>query len=162
VNDAHLHLLLNHIPVVGMLWAGLLLVGAWIARSQAVIRAALASLILVGLTAIPAYLSGEDAIGDLVKLKDISSASISAHAAAADKALAFSIITACAAAFGLLLSLKHKPLPRFFLPVLLALVASSITILFWTAQLGGEIHHPEIRGDFPTSNKLPPPPYVND
>ena len=61
MNVAHLHLMLNHIPVVGMGF-GLALVGlALLRKSEELKRISLGFLIVIALLAIPAYLTGEQA-----------------------------------------------------------------------------------------------------
>ena len=61
MNWAHVHLMLNHIPVVGIGFAILLLAVAVVRRSHELTNVALVFVILVSLWAIPAYLTGEPA-----------------------------------------------------------------------------------------------------
>ena len=55
---SHLHLVLNHVPVIGSVIAFGLLLLAVLRRSADLRRAALEIVVLVGLFSLPAYLSG--------------------------------------------------------------------------------------------------------
>ncbi len=66
MNATHLHLLLNHLPVLGTLFGlGLLLFGIW-RKSTELKKTSLGVLVLVALAAVPVYLTGEPA-GDAVE-----------------------------------------------------------------------------------------------
>lgn len=61
MNLTHLHLLLNHLPVVGTICGAGLLAFTLSRRSNDLKRAALGLLVISALVAIPAYLTGEPA-----------------------------------------------------------------------------------------------------
>jgi len=61
MNLAHLHLVLNHLPVLGTGFGlALLIFGLW-RRSDELKKTALGVLVLVALAAVPVYLTGEPA-----------------------------------------------------------------------------------------------------
>ena len=61
MSGAHLHLILNHTPVVGSVFALLLLACAFFWQSDPLKRAGLAAAVIVALLTIPTYLTGEPA-----------------------------------------------------------------------------------------------------
>ena len=61
LSPLHLHLMLNHTPLLGALAAALLLVWGLIRRSPEVVRVGLIATVLVALLTIPVYLTGEPA-----------------------------------------------------------------------------------------------------
>ena len=62
LSPAHLHLVLNHIPVLGtMLFAPLVLVWGLLRRSRDVTQIGLLLAVLLAATTIPIYLTGEPA-----------------------------------------------------------------------------------------------------
>lgn len=63
MNPAHLHLMLNHIPVLGTAFCMVLVGSALIQKSEELKRVSLGAFVIVALLAIPAYLTGEPAEG---------------------------------------------------------------------------------------------------
>ena len=61
MNGAQLHLMLNHLPVMGALFSLLLLGWSLIRRSTEIQKLALGVALLAGLSSVPAYLTGEPA-----------------------------------------------------------------------------------------------------
>ncbi len=57
----HMHLVLNHVPVIGAGLLVLLLLYGMLRRSNDVVRAALLGFVALALLAVPAYLTGEPA-----------------------------------------------------------------------------------------------------
>ena len=61
MNLTHLHLALNHLPVLGPAFAlALLLFGVW-RRSEDIKKAALGAFLLIAVFSVPAYMTGEPA-----------------------------------------------------------------------------------------------------
>lgn len=66
MNPAHLHIVLNHIPVVGIPFGTGLLIWGFLRKSQEVKTTALLVFVAIALVTIPTYLSGK-AAEDLVE-----------------------------------------------------------------------------------------------
>ena len=144
MNTVHLHLLLNHLPVVGTVIGTLLLAVALLRRSDELGRISLGLFGLLGLIAVAVYLTGEPAEDAVEKLPGISDGLIDRHQ---DAALIATIVVGVIGAFALasLLIYRRRALPRWVtvLGFGTALVASSA--MAYTANLGGQIRHTEIR-----------------
>lgn len=145
MNAAHFHLAVNHLPVVGLLFAlGVLAVGRFI-RSEAAIKTGLWLTAATGLLAIPAYVSGEPAEEIVERLPGISEALIEPHEEAAAIALTVTLLAGVLAGIALFLSRNARPSPKRFLLAVFGSAVIAAGCMAWTAKLGGEIHHPEIR-----------------
>jgi len=141
MNLAHIHLLLNHFPVVGVFFAFITFLTALAKRNEEVKKTAYILFILVGIFSIPTYFTGEGAEEVIEHLPGISEHLIEEHEE-------FALI-----AFLITLSVSGIALAGIFMPqfkngVTLAILIFGLVncgVLAYTAKLGGVIHHPEIR-----------------
>lgn len=152
MNWAHVHLLLNHVPVLGTIF-GLALLGyalAW--RNDGLTRVALGVFVVVALLALPAYLSGEPAEEVMERAAAVSKPAIEAHEKAALAALIGVELLGLIALGGLYVSRGGRALSAKVARA--ALVVSLVTagLMARTANLGGQIRHAEIRAGV----ELPP------
>jgi len=156
MSEAHVHLILNHIPVLGTLFGIALLTGGLAARSTPVRMAGLVAFVLSAVAALAAYLTGEPAEHLVEKLPGVSGSVIERHEAAATVALAASLLAGAAALASLLLCRFRKPTASLALAAVLVLAVASAGTMSWTANLGGQIRHTEIRasgGDSPVTQQ---------
>jgi len=148
-NAAHWHLVLNHLPVVGSLAALLLLAWAFIKNTDESKRIALTALVLVAITSIPAFLTGEPSERLLKGIPGISKRWMSNHEEIAEVAL-WVAIAAGALALGVLIFFrKARSIPRWSIGVLVLVTIAVCGLMGRTANYGGKIHHPEILGGAP-------------
>ena len=146
MNAAHLHLIVNHFPIGGVLLGGILLVFSFFRPNLSVARTGMGIIVLAGLIAVPTYLSGGAAEEIAEKLPGVSERFIKAHEEAAEKAIWLVGAAAAAALIGIASSFKRGTVARPTLLGILALAGAAAGTLGWTNELGGEIRHPEIRG----------------
>jgi len=151
MNQAHVHLILNHIPVIGMVIGFLLLAVAMAKRSTELKKLSLSVFVAMALIAIPTYLTGEPAEKIVEHLPGVSEAIIELHEGAALIALVGAEILGVFALGGLLLFRRSHTLPRWFVTISLILSIAVAGMLGWTANLGGQIRHTEARSDFQSS-----------
>lgn len=145
MSSAHLHLLLNHVPVLGTLGGMLLLAYAMVRRSQELTRVSLAVLVLAAVVTIPVYLSGEPA-EDLVEHRpEVSERIIEQHEEAAETAATALGILGALSLAGLVLFRRTTGVSRGFAALTLALALVVTGLMTRTANLGGQIRHAEIR-----------------
>ncbi|PEN14624.1 hypothetical protein CRI94_06275 [Longibacter salinarum] len=144
MTSAHLHLIINHIPVLGMLFgAAILAYGLW--RSQdAIIRVALGLFVVSGVGAVGAYVSGEGAEEIVEDLPGISHAVIETHE---EVALIAFLLTGLLGtlALGLLIWRRRSEIPRIASVSLLLAALGVFGVLVYTANTGGKIRHTELR-----------------
>ena len=145
MNWAHLHLLSNHLPVVGMVFGLGLLGWALLRRNEVVQRVALGTFVIVALLALPAYFTGEPAEEVVEDSVGVAEASIEAHESAALVALVGAELVGLLA-LAALYRARGGRAPSVLVPraVLVAAIVTS-GWMAWTANLGGRIRHAEIR-----------------
>jgi hypothetical protein len=148
MSDAHWHLILSHLPVLGVPFgAALLAAGLW--RSNVTLqRTGLVILVLAGLAAGLAYLTGESAEHALENMAGRPESLIEPHEEAALAAMIATGLLACLAATVLWL-IRRGRYGRSWGWGTMALAAGVSLALAWVATLGGRISHPEIRPDQP-------------
>lgn len=151
---AHLHLALNHIPVLGTLFAtALLAYGLW--RDHAGLqKGALRLLAAVGAVAVAVYLTGEPAEEIVEGLAGVSHDAIEAHEAWGWYAVLASTGTGVASLGALLYGRSQRTLARWTAQLVLVLSLLTTGVMAYTANLGGKVHHPELRAD-PTAVGTP-------
>ena len=112
MNPAHLHLILNHVPVVGTLFGLALLGWGLLRKSEELTKTSLGILIIIALLAIPVYLTGEPAEEIVEHLPGVNEASIEQHEEAALVAFVGILIVGAAALVSLVLFGRSKPVPN--------------------------------------------------
>ena len=138
MNLAHLHLLLNHFPTVGLGIALGLLVGALLKRSADLREASFVAFFLLGLVAIPAYLTGSAAEFVLQGRPDVVQDIVAAHRDAALLALILMEVTGVVAWMA---RWRYRP---WYPAAVLVLALVTFGLMASAANIGGHIRHPEI------------------
>ncbi|MCS6937372.1 MAG: hypothetical protein RMJ96_02400 [Candidatus Bipolaricaulota bacterium] len=151
MDAVYLHLVLNHIPVWGTIFGFVLLLVGFIRRSDDLQRAGLITFVVVAVLTIPVYLSGRAAYEPMEEfLADIDPAAegfIDQHEAAG--LIAFlAVIVLGVVALGALLQWQRAEIARRLVIVSLVLGVIVGGIVGWTANIGGQIRHTEIRAGF--------------
>ena len=142
---SHLHLVMNHVPTVGAAAAlGLLLLG-FVRRNDHLKHVGLELLFVIALLTLPVYVSGVGALYELRERPDISVDAMRIHQ---DAALAGFVVAELAGfiAWIALWQWRRRGRPAQGLVVsATVLLVVSLAIMGRAANLGGEIHHEEIR-----------------
>jgi hypothetical protein len=145
MNGVHLHLLLNHLPVIGSLFAILMMVWALIRKNTEIARAALGLFVIAAITGLAAYFTGEPAEHAAKEIAGVSRQAIHSHEESAELAtvlLGGYGVFALGALFYLRKRAAEFPRRLISLAFVLALVPAGA--MAWTANQGGKIRHPEI------------------
>lgn len=142
----HLHLILNHIPAVGIFIGFLTVAWGIVRRYDEVQKAGLIMLVLTALVAIPVYLTGEPAEETVEGLPGVSEQIIELHEDAAIYSLVLAIVTGALAIVALFaMRFLSTKTGLFFAFVALLVSFISGASMAYTANLGGQIRHTEIR-----------------
>jgi uncharacterized membrane protein len=145
MSAAHIHLALNHVPVVGVVLALLAFALGMLWKSEDVKRLGLLLFVVVGLASAPAYFSGQEAEEIVEELPGVEHDRIEEH----EEAGRFAAIGG--GALGLLAAILFwrfwppRALPAWSLTTILLLALVVAGIMARTATLGGEIRHQETR-----------------
>jgi len=148
VNGAHLHLLLNHIPVLGVLFGLGLAVAALVGRSGAVAKSSFGIFLAVAVLALPTYFTGEAAQRVVEHLPGTAAALIEPHQEAALLALIPVELLGLLSLGGLILFQRARSVPRWLVTTVLVLSLVAGALMARTALLGGRIRHEEVRPGF--------------
>jgi uncharacterized membrane protein len=145
INWAHVHLMINHIPVIGLLGTLLLLIYAMVRRSEEVKMVSFGVLVLIALMTIAVFSTGLAAEDMVKKIPGVTESFIGRHEESADLALTGIEATGILALLGLVLRRRTGSLPKWNVIAVLVLSIISTIVVLYTADLGGEIRHTEIR-----------------
>lgn len=147
-----MHLFLNHIPVIGGFGALLLLGWGLLRRSIDVTLAALTAFIIVGLVAVPVFLTGQRAERQLDPALETR---IEKHEDAAIAAMVGLEAAAGVALASIFCWRTTRRFPAFSATATLLLGLAASVLVVRAASLGGEIRHTEIRRVAPPQARLP-------
>lgn len=141
----HLHLLLNHVPVVGALVALILFAAALLLRDVVSTKFVLAFTAGLAVVAIAVYFTGEPAEEAVEHLAGVTKASIHEHEEAAELT---TILIGVLGGLSLLalLWLRSRRAPRWMAAAGVVGTLAISALMGWTANLGGQIRHTEIQG----------------
>jgi uncharacterized membrane protein len=152
MNLAHLHLLLNHWPIIGTFIAAGLFFVALMARSDDLKQVSLALFALMALMAIPAYVTGHIAQDRILSEPGVSESLISTHQGAALLAFAALALTGTFAWAGLWQYRRASRLPGWTVAAVLACSLLTLSLMVVTGNTGGAIRHPEILSNEPATS----------
>lgn len=144
MSTVHLHLLLNHVPVIGTIIGLCLLAYAALRKDEGLARASLGMFAILALVAIATFLTGEPAEEAVEGMAGVSESIIERHEEAALlSTIALGVLGALS--LGALLWFRRRHLPRLAAVAFLAAGLIPGGAMAWTANLGGQIRHTEIR-----------------
>jgi hypothetical protein len=150
MSPEYLHVVLNHLPIFGLLVGAPLLLAALIRDSKELRIAALCVIALTALSAWPVSELGDGAKDRAQALADSAGAQwLKIHEHRADKALPGVYATVVFAIGALLASWKKPLLEKKLTYLTLLLTLLSIGLLGWISKAGGQIRHPEFRSGPP-------------
>lgn len=145
MNPAHLHIILNHIPVIGIPFGTVLLIWGFLRKSDEVKRAGLLVFVAIALVTIPTFLTGKAAEDMVEHLPGVSESLIEKHERAATIALIATSVLGGLALLRLLVPARFAALGG---PMTILVFVFSLGVSGWlarTGHLGGQIRHSEIR-----------------
>ena len=142
MNVVHIHLLMNHFPVIGSIFALILFAGTFYRKSVS-LRFALWFTAGLGAAALVVYLTGEPAADSVEKLVGIAENNVDRHEEAAELA---TIVAGSLGALALiaLVFFRRREIPRWIGGAGLVGMILLSAAMGWTANLGGRIRHSEI------------------
>lgn len=149
MNAAHLHILVNHIPIIGNVGGIILLLLALTRKSEELVRISLFWFVGVGLFTIVATLTGEPAEEIVEHMAGVSHDWIEQHEEAGGITNLVNILLMVLSLVTFFVSRKpgKEDVTRKLLLIVLAVAVIETGLAGWTSSLGGKIHHPEIRYD---------------
>jgi len=146
MNAAQVHLMLNHVPVIGVILATLLLAVGLGMRSRDVVRVTFGLFVVLALSGVVVYLTGEPVEEMVEDQPGVEHETLEAHEEFSLPATIALGIVGLVSLVGLIRSWRAERVPRglAIATFVLAIIASGM--MGWTAHLGGLIRHEELRG----------------
>ncbi len=145
MNSIEIHLILNHIPILGVAFVSLYLLIATIFKNTFMQKVSLWILLGVAVVTIAVYLSGQRAETPVESLPNASIAMLQLH----EKVARISSLTIWAIAgitfLGLVFLRGKAQLFQYFVRGILAMTLLSTGLFVLTGYLGGQVTHSEIR-----------------
>ena len=144
MNTAHWHLLLNHLPVTGIIIGTLVLATGQLLKNSTVMKTALGILLFTGLTAVPAFLTGEGAEEVVEKLPGVTEATIEDHEEMGKIFLISTIATGLLAVITFFVVRNRTNPSRVLYGLVFAACLVTCVLAKQVGTSGGLVRHPEI------------------
>ena len=143
----HVHMILNHAPTVGFVFAMAFFVIALVANNDVMKQGSLILFVICGVLGIPTYVSGTASMWALTQppIPEISKAVINAHRDMALWMLFGLGVTGAASWFELWRYRYFGRFSKLSLTLVLLFAVVTLGIMTETGHRGGQINHPEIR-----------------
>lgn len=141
MDQTHLHLITNHLGIIGTLFAGIVLIKGILSDT---VQTRIASFILMLISSIGTFITfrtGHEAEETVEHIKGISEYAIEQHEEFAETALWFIALLAIASIVGLYAAKKNMAAEKKLSWVILLICLISFVIFAWTGYLGGQIMH---------------------
>lgn len=143
MNFDHLHLLLNHVPVIGFFVGVGLFIASFTGRNDDLRRSSLIIFAVIALLTIPTFVSGVGADRTIAREPGVSEALVKRHEGAAMLGLWFVEATGAAALMALWRSRRTGRTPRGNVVAVLLLAIVAAVLMGRTGNTGGDIRHPQ-------------------
>ena len=145
MDASHIHLLLNHFPILGTLIATVILLWGIFQKNHAIKMLAAAVLVAMALIAIPVYLTGEPAEEKIEHLPDFVESLVELHEDAALVALIIMELTGAVALGAFFLGIRRGIASNSGFMWVAVLSVVSCIAMARVGYLGGQIRHTELR-----------------
>lgn len=145
LNVAHLHLLLNHFPIIGSIVALGLFLTSFVGNNEDLRRASFIIFAAVGFLTIGTFLTGFGAQAMVTGKPGISDALIARHEGSAMLSVWFIEITGALACVGLWQYHRYSRPKHWTVTAILIASLLGSGLVARTGNTGGEISHPEVR-----------------
>jgi uncharacterized membrane protein len=155
MDAAHIHLMVNHVPVLLTFFSLLLLAWGWLRSNESFISLSLVGYVLAGIFAFIAYQSGEGAEDVVEGLAGVTHDIIEAHEEAGEWTMYLAVIQGIIGLIGLGLYKAKSKTTHYLIPLLWVFSLYVAGNFFYTAYTGGQIRHTEIRPEQTTQVDTP-------
>ena len=153
MNDAHLHLILNHFPIIGVIFGFVILIIGLILNSNTTKNVAYVLFVVAAIFAAFSVQTGGGAAHIVKNIPDIGKEikkAIHTHAEMAEKFALLMYFLAAVSLVGMYLNIKNHSQAILVSYIVLAIAAASVFIAVEVGSLGGEIRHTEFKVDATT------------
>lgn len=144
----HIHLMLNHLPIFGMIVLLFLMTHAVIFKKEKLIKTYLWYFAAAALVTLPVFLTG-DPSSDILKtvFPNVNNEIIENHETFGYVSLIISLVLGISGLIALRYFKGREILPSWFKYSYLIIALLSVLAFSWTGKTGGEIMHSEINAE---------------
>jgi uncharacterized membrane protein len=153
MNQAHFHLMVNHLPIIFPIVGAIVLIGGFMLRSEIIKRVAYTIFTLGAIATFPSFLSGEGAEEVVENLPGVRESFIEPHE---NIAKIFALLSYTLGAFSILALWSNWQQKSFKGIISIIVLLLSVVVLYFgkvTGTTGGEIRHTEIRANQALGNQ---------
>ena len=145
MNDAHLHLLVNHFPIIGVIFGLLILISGFILKNNTIKNTAYCVFVVAAVFGFLSMYSGEGAEELVEDMPTVGHQIIHEHEELAEKFVLVLYATGLFSILAFVTSLKNSKFAKL-LSLITLLLSILTTVLSVNVGLsGGEVRHTEIR-----------------
>ena len=141
MNAAHLHLITNHIPIIGLFCGLFVLICGMVSKNKSVLTISMLLIALCSAGGMVANKSGEEAEDTVEQIAGISKSAIHEHEEAAEAAVPFILLSFVFSATGLFLHRKNHKWAGIANILLLVVCLLACSLSARAGWLGGKIRH---------------------
>ncbi|WP_268846654.1 DUF2231 domain-containing protein [Flavobacterium aestivum] len=152
MNEAHLHMIVNHFPIIGTIFGfGILIIGL-ILKNKTLINTSYVLFIVAAIFAAISMETGEGAEELVEDMPNIGKQIIHEHEELAEKLAILLYVTSGLSLVGLYLNFKNNTKAKLLSFLILIIATAGLFLVQKVGTSGGEIRHTEIR---PNANMMP-------
>jgi len=147
MNDAHLHMVVNHFPIIGTIFGLGILIAGIAFKNNAIKNTAFVVLIVSAVFGFASMATGEGAEEVVEDFPNIGKKIIHNHEELAEKFILLLYVTGAFALLSLIATVKNHSKAKLFTWITLLLTIVSTVLVKEVGTSGGEIRHTEIRAN---------------
>ena len=152
MNDAHLHMVVNHFPIIGTIFGfGILIVGLFL-KNKTLQNTSYVLFIVAAIFGALSMSTGEGAEELVEDMPDIGKQIIHQHEELAEKLALLLYVLGTLSLAGLYLNFKNNAKAKLLSFLILGIAAAGLFLAQKVGTSGGEIRHTEIRANASTLN----------
>lgn len=153
MDGLQLHLLTNHLPIVGTFAALLVVLVGMVRRSDSAISTGLIVYALMALMAVPAYLSGEEAEERVEQIAGINEGAIHEHEEMAELTLWLTVISGVLAVGAVITHTRNMKISSKIALAFVIIAIAAFAQAARTGHEGGKIRRPDLGGAVPAASE---------
>ena len=147
MDQHHLHLLLNHFPIVGLSIVIVAFIFAMIRKNRELYMFSLIAMVVLALLAIPLHETGEASEDKVENTAGVNHDAIEEHEEASEYATPLMYILGVVSLLAIFILRSRGSLAGWMQVILLMISLFTLSVMVRTGYLGGLIRRPELRGE---------------
>ena len=152
MNEAHLHMVVNHFPIIGTILAIGILIAGLLSKNRSIISTSYVLFVIGAIFGILSMNTGEGAEELVEDMPGIGWKIIHEHEELAEKMALLLDILGVLSLVGFYFQYKKNAKEKLVSYIILLIGIASLFVIQKVGTSGGEIRHTEIRKDFSNSN----------